>query len=109
MRGGRRSRCPWTPPSTSPAPPSTCCSSPPRPSMAHAWAASSLRTGANADGALGLQAVKRRGGVTLVQAPNTARSPAMPQAAVAAGPVDFVLPLEQMPAVFRAWGDGGAI
>ncbi|WP_253906059.1 chemotaxis protein CheB [Corallococcus sp. AB032C] len=77
--------------------------------MAHAWAASSLRTGANADGALGLQAVKRRGGVTLVQAPNTARSPAMPQAAVAAGPVDFVLPLEQMPAVFRAWGDGGAI
>ncbi|NPD26790.1 chemotaxis protein CheB [Corallococcus sp. AB004] len=68
-----------------------------------------ILTGANADGALGLQAVKRRGGVTLVQAPNTARSPAMPQAAVAAGPVDFVLPLEQMPAVFRAWGDGGAI
>ncbi|CAM4470227.1 chemotaxis protein CheB [Corallococcus exiguus] len=70
-----------------------------------------ILTGANADGALGLQAVKRRGGVTLVQAPNIAiaRSPAMPQAAVAAGPVDFVLPLEQMPAVFRAWGDGGAI
>ncbi|MBN9683955.1 MULTISPECIES: chemotaxis protein CheB [unclassified Corallococcus] len=68
-----------------------------------------ILSGANADGALGLQAVKRRGGVTLVQAPETARSPTMLQAALAAGPVDFVLPLEQMPAVFRAWGDDGAI
>ncbi|RKH73731.1 chemotaxis protein CheB [Corallococcus interemptor] len=68
-----------------------------------------ILTGANADGALGLQAVKRRGGVTLVQEPSTARAPTMPQAALAAGEVDFVLPLEQMPAVLRAWGDGGAI
>ncbi|WP_223742600.1 chemotaxis protein CheB [Corallococcus interemptor] len=68
-----------------------------------------ILSGANADGALGLQAVRRRGGVTLVQAPDTARSPTMPQAALAAGAVDFVLPLEQMPAVIRAWGDGGAI
>ncbi|RKG70801.1 chemotaxis protein CheB [Corallococcus exercitus] len=68
-----------------------------------------LLTGANADGAQGLQAVRRRGGVTLVQTPDTARMATMPAAALAAGPVDFVLPLEQMPAVFRAWGDGGAI
>ncbi|MBN8231591.1 chemotaxis protein CheB [Corallococcus macrosporus] len=68
-----------------------------------------LLTGANTDGALGLQAVHRAGGVTLVQKPDTARVATMPAAALAAGPVDFVLPLEQMPAVFRAWGDGGAI
>ncbi|WP_375760507.1 chemotaxis protein CheB [Corallococcus exercitus] len=68
-----------------------------------------LLTGANTDGALGLQAVRRGGGVTLVQEPDTARVATMPAAALAAGPVDFVLPLEQMPAVFRAWGDGGAI
>ncbi|NOK23602.1 chemotaxis protein CheB [Corallococcus carmarthensis] len=68
-----------------------------------------LLTGANADGAQGLQAVRRAGGVTLVQTPSTARASTMPSAALAAGPVDFVLPLEQMPAVLRAWGNGGAI
>ncbi|RKH72326.1 chemotaxis protein CheB [Corallococcus aberystwythensis] len=68
-----------------------------------------LLTGANADGALGLQAVRRRGGVTLVQTPASAKASTMPRAALAAGPVDFVLPLEQMPAVLRAWGEGGAI
>ncbi|MFP2898300.1 chemotaxis protein CheB [Corallococcus sp. 4LFB] len=55
-----------------------------------------------------LQAVRRHG-VTRVQKPDTARVALMPAAALTAGPVDFVLPLEQMPAVFRAGGDGGAI
>jgi two-component system, chemotaxis family, protein-glutamate methylesterase/glutaminase len=68
-----------------------------------------ILTGANTDGAAGLVAVKAAGGVTLVQDPTTAKSPAMPRAALAmAGPVDFVLSLEQMPAVLRAWGGSGA-
>jgi two-component system, chemotaxis family, protein-glutamate methylesterase/glutaminase len=68
-----------------------------------------ILTGANADGAAGLVAVKAAGGATLVQDPATAKSPAMPRAALAlAGPVDFVLSLEQMPAVLRAWGGRGA-
>ncbi len=55
-------------------------------------------TGANADGAEGLQAVKRAGGFTLVQEPGTAESPVMPQAAIASGAADKVLPLSDIAA-----------
>jgi two-component system chemotaxis response regulator CheB len=50
-------------------------------------------TGANADGAAGLAAVRRAGGVTVVQDPSTASASPMPLAALARGPVDLVLPL----------------
>ncbi|RYZ38910.1 MAG: chemotaxis protein CheB [Myxococcaceae bacterium] len=68
-----------------------------------------ILSGANADGARGLASVRASGGVTLVQVPSTALVATMPAAALAQGPVDFVLPLEQMPAVLRAWGGAGAI
>jgi len=42
-----------------------------------------LLSGANADGAAGLRAIRRRGGRTLVQDPATAEFPQMPRAAVA--------------------------
>ena len=51
-------------------------------------------TGANADGAYGIERVKRRGGVTIVQDPSTAEKRAMPDAAIATGAADYVLPLE---------------
>jgi two-component system chemotaxis response regulator CheB len=54
-------------------------------------------TGANADGAYGLTRVKRRGGVTIVQDPETAEKRAMPDAAIATGAADYVLALEQIP------------
>ena len=53
-------------------------------------------TGANADGAAGLTAIKRRGGYTIVQDPATAERPEMPRAALAADPV-AVLALEDIP------------
>jgi two-component system chemotaxis response regulator CheB len=53
-------------------------------------------TGANADGAYGLQRVKRRGGVTIVQDPATAEKRTMPDAAIATGAADHVVPLEQV-------------
>ena len=53
-------------------------------------------TGANADGAYGLQRVKRRGGVTIVQDPSTAEKREMPDAAIATGAADHVLPLDQI-------------
>src|SRR3954454_12224303 len=53
-------------------------------------------TGANADGAYGLTRVKRRGGVTIVQDPSTAEKREMPDAAIATGAADHVLPLERI-------------
>jgi two-component system chemotaxis response regulator CheB len=51
-------------------------------------------TGANADGAHGIERVKRRGGVTIVQDPSTAEKREMPDAAIATGAADHVTPLE---------------
>jgi two-component system chemotaxis response regulator CheB len=53
-------------------------------------------TGSNADGAAGLAAIKRNGGVTIVQDPQTATRKAMPEAALAAGEADAVLPLAEI-------------
>jgi two-component system chemotaxis response regulator CheB len=50
-------------------------------------------TGANQDGAQGLRAIKDRGGLAIVQDPDTAESPYMPRAALEATLVDFILPL----------------
>ena len=51
---------------------------------------------ANADGVAGLQAVRRAGGLALVQDPATAGSTFMPQAAIDAGAADEVLTPEQI-------------
>jgi two-component system, chemotaxis family, protein-glutamate methylesterase/glutaminase len=55
-----------------------------------------ILTGANDDGAYGLRRVKRRGGVTIVQDPATAERRDMPDAAIATGAADHVLPLEEI-------------
>jgi two-component system, chemotaxis family, protein-glutamate methylesterase/glutaminase len=47
-------------------------------------------------GAAGVCAVKRRGGRVLVQDPDTAVAPSMPNAALATGCVDFALPPESL-------------
>jgi len=53
-------------------------------------------TGANEDGAAGLAAIKRNGGVAIVQDPSTATKRSMPEAAIAAAETDAVLPLEEI-------------
>src|SRR5204863_3962533 len=55
-----------------------------------------ILTGANQDGAAGLAAVKKRGGVALVQDPREAERRTMPDAAIAATAADAVLPLEEI-------------
>ncbi|MGH8510747.1 MAG: CheR family methyltransferase, partial [Gammaproteobacteria bacterium] len=47
---------------------------------------------------LGLKAVKAEGGLVMVQSPDTAEHDGMPRSAIATGLVDYVLPVEQMPA-----------
>ncbi|WP_344406338.1 chemotaxis protein CheB [Streptomyces longisporus] len=58
-------------------------------------------TGTGRDGAMGVDAVKSRGGTVIVQDPATAEFRGMPEAAVGTGSVDFVLPLEEIAALIR--------
>jgi two-component system chemotaxis response regulator CheB len=58
-----------------------------------------LLSGGNADGAEGLEYVKEKGGVTVVQDPLTAEVPFMPQCAINRTKIDFILPPSQMPAL----------
>lgn len=55
-----------------------------------------LMTGANHDGALGLQRIKQYGGITLVEDPATAKFPEMPKSALACTEVDYVLSLDAL-------------
>ena len=73
-------------------------------SVAGAYGARALAcvlTGTGRDGAMGVGAVKSRGGTVIVQDPASAEFPGMPDAAVANGPIDFVLPLDEIGAVIR--------
>jgi two-component system, chemotaxis family, protein-glutamate methylesterase/glutaminase len=75
-------------------------------SIAVSWLSAAvgvILTGNGADGASGIAAIKRGGGCTIVQDPSDAEYPGMPQAAIATGAVDAVLPLAAIaPAVARA-------
>ncbi len=53
-------------------------------------------TGANADGARGLAAIKAAGGVAIVQEPASAARRTMPEAALAAAEADAILPVEEI-------------
>jgi two-component system chemotaxis response regulator CheB len=63
-----------------------------------------LLSGGNADGADGLQYVRERGGLTLVQDPATAEVPYMPQQAITRMKPDFILPTEGIPNFIRELG-----
>jgi two-component system, chemotaxis family, protein-glutamate methylesterase/glutaminase len=63
-----------------------------------------ILTGANDDGAEGLNAVHRAGGLTAVQQPDSAAVPLMVVSALKRGPADFVLPLNEIAALLRRLG-----
>jgi two-component system chemotaxis response regulator CheB len=56
-------------------------------------------TGALDDGTAGLLAIKRRGGLTVVQDPHDAMVPSMPESALAYTQIDHVASLAEMPAL----------
>jgi two-component system chemotaxis response regulator CheB len=58
-----------------------------------------LLTGASRDGAAGLQAIHRRGGLTCVQDPDSAQAPLMPASAIRLGCVSHVLDLPALRAL----------
>ena len=63
-------------------------------------------SGANSDGASGLKAVQRAGGLTLVQRPETAIASTMPEAALKAAPGSLSLTLAQMFQLLRGLSAG---
>lgn len=55
-----------------------------------------ILSGGGSDGAVGVKAVKERGGLVLVQDPLEAASGSMPRAAIATGMADVVLPVREL-------------
>ncbi|NDY73797.1 chemotaxis protein CheB [Desulfobacter hydrogenophilus] len=53
-------------------------------------------TGANHDGAKGISCIKKMGGQTIAQNPDTAECPVMPLAAINTGDVDAILSIQQI-------------
>ena len=56
-------------------------------------------TGANSDGAQGLRRIKECGGMAVVQDPDDALYPAMPQSAIESTKPDHIVKLDQLPAL----------
>ena len=65
-----------------------------------------ILSGTGTDGTLGAKAIKSMGGIIMVQDAQSARFPGMPQSAVAAGLVDYVLAPDQMPAALLTYVRG---
>ena len=55
-----------------------------------------ILSGAGADGAIGVRAVKEAGGIILVQDPSEAEYASMPRSAIATGVADFVMPVRDL-------------
>ena len=61
-----------------------------------------ILSGSGSDGTLGMRAIFGAGGLCLVQDPDTAKFPGMPQSAMHSGYVNQVLRLDKMPRALRA-------
>lgn len=63
-----------------------------------------LLSGGNADGSEGLRYVQEKGGFTIVQDPQTAEVPYMPQQALLRMGADLVVPTEELPGLIKGLG-----
>jgi two-component system CheB/CheR fusion protein len=73
-------------------------------------AAAVVLSGSGADGASGVQRVKERGGLVLVQDPAEAEYDSMPRHAIATGLADIVLPVAELPgALVDYWRQANAV
>ncbi|MFL5346654.1 MAG: chemotaxis protein CheB [Hyalangium sp.] len=65
-------------------------------------AGGAVLTGMGTDGAMGLQAIRRAGGLTLVQNPESCVVPNMPEAALRMGASDMSLTIDELASAMRA-------
>lgn len=63
-------------------------------------------TGANTDGAKGLECIKKRGGIAIVQEPETAEVDTMPRAALRRVNADFIVSLEELGPLLNSLATG---
>ncbi len=56
-----------------------------------------ILSGTGSDGTLGVKAVKEKGGLVIIQDPESAKYDGMPRSAISAGLADYILPPEKMP------------
>jgi two-component system, chemotaxis family, protein-glutamate methylesterase/glutaminase len=63
-----------------------------------------LLSGGNADGSDGMDYVHTRGGLTVVQDPETAEVPYMPQQAILRNSVDLIVTTEELPGLMKGFG-----
>jgi len=61
-----------------------------------------ILTGASFDGAKGICAIKKSGGFTIAQSPETAMAPVMPQAAIDTGMIDEIMSIEEISRFVRS-------
>lgn len=64
-----------------------------------------IMSGKNRDGADGLIRIKQAGGIAIAQDPKTAENSTMPDAAIAAAKVDYVVPIEGISSLLIKLGD----
>ena len=67
-----------------------------------------ILTGANRDGARGLNKIKSAGGLAIVEHPDSARNREMPDAAIGMTAVDWVLPLQEIAPLLEKLATGNS-
>jgi two-component system CheB/CheR fusion protein len=70
-----------------------------------------ILSGTGTDGTLGVREIKAVGGIVVAQSPETCQFDGMPRSAINTGVVDYILPVEKMPAALidylRHWQGNG--
>jgi len=62
-----------------------------------------ILSGTGSDGTIGLKAIKKAGGMVMVQNIETAQFDGMPRSAIATGMIDYICPPENMPDLIRKY------
>ena len=69
------------------------------------WAVAVILTGAGSNGSAGIAHIREHGGLVLVQDPDEAEHPGMPQHAIATGMVDLVGKIRDIPALLTGYAE----